>query len=217
MASLSELIKSKAIYVPDEIKLYQDIFRHFRGKQVGDPPVDGDSRPLLGSAEHFYCEPPTNEGFLQGDILDSIAPVWIDSSGEATVGEVAFFMVLSNECDTELRSSGSQKYIRGCPVYTEEFVLKASQLTGEKLSSLKGNLRSNKMSEYFWMPEYDGKNALVADLGHIFSVDLEWFHKATNDDKKVKRIISLSKDAYYLLQIKIGWFLLRPVPDSRRQ
>lgn len=62
--------------------------------------------------------------------------------------------------------------------------------------------------------EADGE-ALIADLSHIYSIDLEFLHGLT-DAQKVSRYVSLSKDAYFLLLIKMAWFFLRPSVDTER-
>jgi len=55
-----------------------------------------------------------------------------------------------------------------------------------------------------------------ADLSHIFSVSLTDLYEEIKASR-VKKIISLSQDAYFLLLIKLAWLFLRPsAPDSIR-
>lgn len=94
-----------------------------------------------------------------------------------------------------------------------------SELTSEseKKASIQGTLKANRYTEYFWMPPIKQKgNALVADLGHMFSIGLEDLYSQV-EAKKIQRTISLSKDAYFLLLVKLAWLYLRPAsPETQR-
>lgn len=162
---------------------------------------------------------PESKGFLQGDVVDGVPTTWIAKNEK---GEFSAFqstpiaaMVLSNECDCELRSN-SQNYIRLCPVLNQSDLLQ--DFDEKKRADVKGKLERNFYTEYFWMPA-PSKDAdpLVADLSHFFSVALEDFHAALNENK-ITKIISLSREGFQLLLIKVAWFMLRPAaPDTERK
>jgi hypothetical protein len=82
-------------------------------------------------------------------------------------------------------------------------------------SSFIGTLRANRINEYFRMPPYQAECSLVADLSLIYAVDLPYLHTSLNENR-IKRVASLSKDAYFLLQMKLAWLMLRPTKDSKR-
>jgi len=217
--SLKEILESKNVVIPENFEVFKDIFRHFRGKQVQE--VRGDARPLLEKPEEFYLQPSVSGGFLQGDVLDNIPPVWLAKAEDGTIkaftaaSEMA--MVLSNECDCEHRTENSQAYIRLCRVMPETTLFSENAVPKE-VANLRGNLRANKYTEYFWMPApKKGEQPIVADVGHIYSVGLEDLYEKVTDGS-VKRKYSLSEDAYFLLLIKLAWFFLRPpAPDTARR
>lgn len=206
--SLEDLIKNR-VYAPLEaFSEIMGIIEHFRGKRLGG--FDGDLRPLLEDSDSFYCKSPES-GFLQGDILSGVPVSFTDSQGDAIeISEEHHIMVLSNECDAEMREKNHQAYIRYCPVYRESLLF--SLLGADK--SLQGAIKANKISEYFRMPTF-GNDALVADLSLWCSADLPWIHTSAKGGG-VSRIASLSEDAYFLLKAKLAWFLLRPTADSQR-
>lgn len=134
MPSLKEILESKNVVIPENFKVFKDIFRHFRGKQVQE--IKGDTRPLLDKPEEFYLQPTKAGGFLQGDILDNIPPVWVakaeDGLLKAFGDEAGMAMVLSNECDCEHRTENAQAYIRLCRVVSEADLLSENDLAKEQ-------------------------------------------------------------------------------------
>ncbi len=183
MADLKEILLSKNIVIPKNFEFFKDIFRHFRGKEVRG--IEGDDRPLLEKASEFYLTPEHSGGFLQGDILDNLTPTWLakDSKGilSAFVSNPQLGMILSNECDCEQRTEGSQSFVRICPVFFESQLIKELEISKEKIKGVMGNLKANHYTEYFWMPKpsYSQEN-LIADLSHIFSVSLEDLYENVN-------------------------------------
>ena len=127
-------------------------------------------------------------------------------------------MVLSNECDCEHRTDNSQAYIRLCRVVTEADLLSENDVPKEQAAGLRGNLKANRYTEFFWMPPpKKGEQPLVADIGHMYSVTLEDLYGKV-EDGTIDKKYSLSEDAYFLLLIKLAWFFLRPpAPDTARK
>lgn len=206
--SLKDRIKNKQYAPIDEFKEIINIFSHFRGKKIGD--LAGDPRPLLSDSSAFYRTPPKS-GFLQGDILSGLPILFTDSGGDPIELDIEHSaMILSNECDAELREKNHQAYIRYCPVYRESLLFDLLEAD----SNLQGSISANRISEYFRMPDFNG-DALVADLSMWCSADLPWVHKTVKGSKK-SRVTSLSDDAYYLLKAKLTWLVLRPTVDSKR-
>ena len=221
MPSLKDILESKNVVIPENFEVFKDIFRHFRGKQVLE--IRGDTRPLLEKPEEFYLQPSQARGFLQGDVLDNVPPVWLakakdDGAIKAFSGDPEMAMVLSNECDCEHRAENSQAYIRLCRVITESALLSENEVPKEQVANLRGNLKANRYTEYFWMPApKKGDQPIVADVGHIYSVGLEDLYENVADGT-VKRKYSLSEDGYFLLLIKLAWFFLRPAAtDTARR
>jgi len=212
VSNLENLLSSRDIFIPENFDVFKKIFKHFRGKKVGEIP--GDKRPLLERTEEFYRKPP-QEGLLQGDILSAVSPLWIDSEGDPTSADPREALVLSNECDTENREDSAQAYIRLCPVYNEDELLALDVVPKDKATEFRGNLKANNFTEYFWMPPLKDKKARVADIGHFYSADLNWLNQKIASGE-IKRVASLSEDGYFLLLIKLAWFMLRPVSDTQR-
>ena len=124
-------------------------------------------------------------------------------------------MILSTECDCELRKDGSHlSYIRVCPVYDEEEIV--SLMSGDAKEFI-GYLQANSVIEYFWMPRTTKKGGgLVADLSHIFSVETETLHELVSQSR-ISRVCSLSQTAFFTLQIKLAWFFSRPEPEDTQR
>jgi len=217
--ALKEILLSRNVVIPENFQVFKNIFKHFKGKQVQD--IDGDKRPLMEKAEDFYLTPPSSGGFLQGDILENISPVWLANDEDqdhlaAFVSDPQMAMILSTECDCEDRErEDAQAYIRFSPIIAEKQLLNDSP--AEKRDSIAGNLKANRYSEYFWMPDPFSKSEnLVVDLSHVFSVTLTDLYDQLSINS-IKRKLSLSEDAYFLLLVKLAWFFLRPpAPDSQR-
>jgi len=216
MSDLKEILLSRNVIIPENFQCFKDIFKHFKGKQVHD--IDGDKRPLMEKAEEFYLNPLSDAGFLQGDILDNLSPVWLakdnDQHLSAFSSEPQMAMVLSTECDCENREN-AQTYIRFSPVILEDHLL--HDLPSAKRSSITGNLKANYYSEYFWMPSPSSESEnLVVDLSHVFSVTLtDLYHQLSMGS--IKRKVSLSEDAYFLLLVKLAWFFLRPASSDTKR
>ncbi|MEE9452010.1 MAG: hypothetical protein V3V61_04545 [Gammaproteobacteria bacterium] len=216
MSDLKEILLSRNVVIPENFQVFKNIFKHFKGKQVQD--IDGDKRPLMDKAEEFYLTPPASGGFLQGDVLEGISPVWLanDENKDLTafVSDPQMAMILSTECDCENREN-AQAYIRFSPIITEEQLLNDSP--AKKRDSIAGNLKANRYSEYFWMPgPFSESGNLVVDLSHVFSVTLTDLYDQLSAHS-IKRKLSLSEDAYFLLLVKLAWFFLRPsAPDTQR-
>ena len=218
MPDLKEILQSKRVVIPDDYQVFKNIFRHFRGKQIGD--IKGDSRPLLERADEFYRMPPKS-GLLQGDILCDIPTSWIQNdesgnlSGHASGKGMA--MILSSECDCEARDDRShQAFIRLCPVVDEAILLEDYE--GPRRKDAKQNLERNHYTEYFWMPPIaEESGALIADLSHFYSINLDDLHDHLAKGS-VKRKVSLSKEGYYLFLMKMAWFMFRPeTADGQRK
>ncbi|MCB9228647.1 MAG: hypothetical protein H6618_03465 [Deltaproteobacteria bacterium] len=222
MNGLLEILLSKKVSIPDKYDQYKEIFRHFRGKEISLENLkikDKSQDNIFNDPEKFYLESPT-EGFLMGDILKDISPIWIGSNSDKTGSVIrksgdSRFMILSTECDCELRENGSHlSYIRVCPVYDEEEIV--SLMKGDT-KEFRGYLQANSVIEYFWMPRTTKKgNGLVADLSHIFSVETESLHEFVSRSK-INRVCSLSQTAFFTLQIKLAWFFSRPEPEDTQR
>ena len=218
MSDLKEILLNKNVVVPQDYEAFKNIFRHFKGKKVGD--IKGDDGPLMDRADEFYRTPLSEGGMLQGDILENIPSTWIQSdngtlSAFASTGSYA--MVISNECDCEKRQDGShQSYIRLCPVMYQSTVLEGTPK--EEKSDVEGKLVRNYYTEYFWMPAVSKtEESLVADLSHFFSISLEDLYDKI-EDQTVGRKVSLSQEGYFVFLLKMAWFMLRPAtPDTARK
>ena len=185
MPDLKEILLSKNVAVPEDYETFKNIFRHFKGKKVGD--VQGDDGPLLSRADEFYLKPDTGSSFLQGDLLENIPSVWIqkDADGKliALKSAASMAMVLSSECDCELRADqGHQSFIRLCPVLKQSELLEGYEK--EKQADARGKLERNYYTEFFWMPSPSkADEPLVADLSHFYSVALPDLHSKTTYHK----------------------------------
>jgi len=225
VSDLREILQTKNVAIPESYDTFKDIFRHFKGKQVGA--IQGDDGPLLDRPDEFYASPSAETGLLQGDVLENVPATWIQKNKDGTLAsfrsEPGLAMVISNECDCENReNNSSQSFIRLCPV-----IFQSELLTGfdaKKQADVRGKLERNYYTEYFWMPAAGktlSKNQcnepLVADLSHFFSISLTDLYSEMAA-KTVTKQISLSQEGYFLFLIKMAWFMLRPAtPDTLRK
>jgi hypothetical protein len=214
---LKEILLNKNVAVPKNYETFKDIFRHFKGRSVGN--VKGDDGPLMNRADEFYLTSPIN-GFLQGDVLENVPSTWIqtDENGDlaAFASQPSSAMIVSAECDCEKRNEGSeQAYIRLCPIFSQLELL--NETPADRKADVRGKLERNYFSEYFWMPSPRKKEEpLIVDLSHFFSVSLRDIYLQV-ERGTIKRKLSLSQESYFLLLIKLAWFMLRPAaPDTQR-
>ena len=221
MNALLEILLSKKVVVPEKYEQYKDIFKYFRGKQVTveNSNVKGkDLSNIFDDSEKFYLKSAKN-GFLMGDILENLSPIWLGGKEDGSISikksADAKFMILSTECDCEIRDDGKHfSYVRVCPVYEDEKILSGMQ--GDQ-KQLLGSLKANTIIEYFWMPKIKKKsNGLFADLTHIFSIDIHTLYDSVSRGD-VTKVCSLSEVAFFLLQIKLAWFFSRPEPDDNER
>lgn len=224
MLNLLEIISSKKVIIPDSYEQFKTIVRILRGKQgslSGLKIKQEKPDKIFENSEDFFLSSP-DKGFLPGDILGELSPIWLqlgDSEHETRIrkSQPAKFMIVSTECDCELREDGSHmSYIRVCPVYDEQEVY-GLMTTGNPDQQLMGDLRSNSIVEYFWIPRMEKNgNGHFADISHIVSIHTESLHRLAKSGK-IKRMCSLSETAFFLLQLKLAWFFSRPGPsDSQR-
>lgn len=219
MSDLKEILLNRNVVVPKDYETFKNIFRHFKGKNVGE--IKGDDGPLMDRADEFYVKSPAEGGILQGDIIENVPTAWIQSDENGVLGAyssaTSYAMVISNECDCEKRENGTeQTYIRLCPVMNQDDVLEGSPT--DRKDDIKGKLERNQYTEYFWMPAPGtDEDALIADFSHFFSVSLKDLYSKI-ENGTVKRKISLSQEGYFLFLIKMAWFMLRPAaPDTARK
>lgn len=214
VSDLLEILQSKKVSIPETYDQFKNIIRVFRGKQgtIGDFKVKQDKPvKLFDDPELFYLVSP-EKGFLPGDILGDLPPIWLDSGSNEDIkikkSASSKFMIVSTECDCELRDDGSHmSFVRICPVYDENEI-ESHISSSNDLKQIMGNLQSNSFVEYFWVPKMEKSgNGHFADLSHIFSINIETLHHMAAKEK-ITRICSLTETAFFLLQLKLAWFFL---------
>jgi hypothetical protein len=152
--------------------------------------------------------------FMQGDlVLDIRTSHWIPETREYS-RVYTNAIILSNSCDlfVENKRQVNSKQCLFAPLvklssYMEE--LSAAGYSPEQLEEFKRNLKSQLLSNIFYIPELGGKiDEQIALLDHVFWYPIDEL-KALVESIGEDRITSLNQFGYYLFVLKLSYHFCR--------
>jgi len=148
---------------------------------------------------------PADAGFLyQGDLLFDVPVCLIDSEGDVIKGKDRVAMI-SNTCDMQ---PGRKENVVASVVFTladHADLLKAQGITDEGMEERLRNIRENRVFSYFYLPPNGEIPEGFIDLSTMVTINSDYMNSAYTE----KRVLSLSRNGFYLFLIKLTFHLAR--------
>ncbi|MCJ7620621.1 MAG: hypothetical protein MUP64_10445 [Anaerolineae bacterium] len=175
------------------ISLHDDIFVNIHNKEM-DVLKSAFVNYEKNVDEFFVTD--TNIDICQGDIIDKINFCLIDKTGKLMPYRTKG-MIISSTCDLY-----NHKFIVVAPVYDFD----RWQELNEKINL--NQFKKNKYYQFFFIPNLDNIPSLLVDFNRVNSYQREYLNEIIQN-KKAKRILSLTKKGHYLFNLKLLINLLR--------
>lgn len=164
-----------------------------------------------GLEKWLYRESVVDHASLyQGDILLDIPTCFIDEDGDPVKGTSAIAMI-SNTCDMQ---DGREESILASPIVAIEDLVQASPET-DKVEGLIRAIKSNRIFSYFYLPRRSAFPESYIDFSKTLSLNSTYMNTVKRKQPEVCAL-SLSQTGFYLLLIKLTYFLARMELGSKR-